>query len=148
MKHREILTIVIHCSAGPQDQSTQSIKNYWANVLGWRSYGYHYLINKDGAIEELTPIEKPTNGVKGYNANSIHICYKGGQGGVGTRTPEQKAAMVRIIRYLRTRFPKAEIKGHRDFSPDLNKNGVIEPQEFIKLCPGFDVKTWLKSVGL
>ena len=145
---REILFLTIHCSAGPQDQSTQSIKNYWANVLGWRSYGYHYLINKDGSIEELTPLEKPTNGVKGYNANSIHICYKGGEKGVDNRTQEKKESMVKLLRYLRTRFPKAKIKGHRDFSPDLNKNGIIEPREYVKLCPGFDVATWLKSVGL
>lgn len=51
---REIRFIVIHCTAGNQDQKTTDIKAYWANKLGWKSYGYHYLINKDGSIENLT----------------------------------------------------------------------------------------------
>jgi hypothetical protein len=28
--------------------------------------------------------------------------------------------------------------GHRDLSPDLNGNGEIEPEEWIKQCPCFD----------
>lgn len=142
---RNIKYIVIHCTAGSQDQKTTDIKSYWARVLGWTSYGYHYLISKDGTIEQLTDISKPTNGVKGFNANSIHVCYKGGLGGKDTRTPEQKSALERIVKVLKLQFPKAQIKGHRDFSPDLNKNGIIEPREFIKLCPCFDVARWVKE---
>lgn len=29
--------------------------------------------------------------------------------------------------------------GHRDLSPDLNGNGVIEPEEWVKVCPCFEV---------
>lgn len=35
--------------------------------------------------------------------------------------------------------------GHRDTSPDLNGNGRIDPQEYIKACPCFDVKKWLEQ---
>ena len=31
-------------------------------------------------------------------------------------------------------------QGHRDLSPDLNGNGEIEPEEWIKACPCFEVK--------
>ena len=143
---REIKYIVCHCTAGNQDQKTTDIKAYWANKLGWKSYGYHYLINKDGSIENLTDISKPTNGVKGFNSNSIHVCYKGGQQGKDTRTPYQKLAMLDILIELKKQFPKAVICGHRDFSPDLNKNGIIEPKEFIKLCPCFDAKSEYKKL--
>jgi len=37
------------------------------------------------------------------------------------------------------------IKGHRDYSPDLNGNGVIERNEWLKICPGFDVSEWIKK---
>jgi len=37
------------------------------------------------------------------------------------------------------------IKGHRDFSPDLNGNGIIERNEWMKTCPGFSVADWLKG---
>ena len=35
--------------------------------------------------------------------------------------------------------------GHRDTSPDLNGDGVIEPYEYVKVCPCFDVKEFLRS---
>lgn len=33
--------------------------------------------------------------------------------------------------------------GHRDLSPDLNHNGEIEPEEWVKQCPCFDAATIL-----
>ena len=36
-------------------------------------------------------------------------------------------------------YPKAKVMGHREFSPDKNGDGEIEPQEWIKACPSFDV---------
>jgi N-acetylmuramoyl-L-alanine amidase len=135
---RVIKYLTVHCTAGSQDQKTQDIKHYWAKVLGWKSYGYHYLINKNGSIENLTDIKNPTNGVAGFNKHAIHICYKGGLKGEDTRTFEQKVALERILKTLKTQFPNAKIKGHRDFSPDKNGDGKITSNEWVKLCPCFD----------
>jgi len=33
--------------------------------------------------------------------------------------------------------------GHRDLSPDTNGNGQTESTEWLKTCPGFDVRAWL-----
>ena len=44
------------------------------------------------------------------------------------------------VRILKKKYPEAVIQGHRDFSPDLNKNGRIEKNERIKDCPCFDAK--------
>ena len=46
---------------------------------------------------------------------------------------------VLILTLLRD-YPGCRICGHRDLSPDLNANGEIEPEEWIKACPCFDVK--------
>lgn len=143
---REIKFIAVHCTAGRAEQTTQSIKQYWANTLGWKSYGYHYLISADGNIEALTPEANPTNGVKGYNQNSIHVCYKGGWNGKDTRTEAQKESLLEVLKMLKKKYPKAVIQGHRDFSPDLNKDGKITPNEWIKLCPCFDAKTEYASL--
>jgi N-acetylmuramoyl-L-alanine amidase len=43
-------------------------------------------------------------------------------------------------------FPKAQIKGHRDFSPDLNKDGKITSNEWIKQCPCFDAMVEYKTI--
>lgn len=143
---RTIKYIVIHCTGAVSTQSTQSIKQYWAKVLGWKSYGYHYLIGAKGEIENLTDESKPTNGVAGFNANSIHICYKGGNNGKDTRTTEQKIILRSLISTLKNKYPKAKLMGHRDFSKDLDGDGIIEPHEWIKLCPCFSVSTEYKDL--
>jgi len=40
--------------------------------------------------------------------------------------------------HLKERWPKAEIKGHRDCSPDTNHNGKVDRWEWLKECPSFD----------
>ena len=47
---------------------------------------------------------------------------------------------------LRKLYPGAKIIGHRDTSPDLNGNGIVEPCEFIKACPSFDAKTEYRRI--
>lgn len=135
---REIKYIVIHCTAGSAQQPTESIIDYWKRVLKWSRYGYHWLVNADGTPERLTEDYAPTNGVKGYNANSIHLCYKGGWNGKDTRTQEQKETLLNLVRRYMKIYPNAKVLGHRDFSPDLNKDGKITPNEWIKICPCFD----------
>lgn len=138
---RDVKYIVLHCTATPQTTTVESIQNYWRNDLGWKNPGYHYIIKSDGEIVNLLPIDKIANGVKGYNSVSIHIAYIGGVEkmhgkAIDNRTEAQKKSQIRLIRILNAKYPDAEIKGHRDF-PKVNKD-----------CPSFDVKTWLKTVGL
>lgn len=137
---RDIKYLVLHCTAASAQQKTSDIINYWKTKLGWRNNGYHYLISGDGTVENLTPISQPSNGVAGHNANAIHICYKGGWNGTDTRTDIQKGALLRILKDLKQDFPNAIILGHRDLSPDLNGDGVIDSRDWLKLCPCFDAK--------
>ena len=162
---RQIDYIILHCTAGPSTQTIPVIKAYWKNELGWKNPGYHYLIPTNGVYEKILPIEDISNGVAGHNAKSIHISYIGGVEMVqtpnssgkiinvvgkakDTRTPEQIAAQILIIGKLRKLFPKAKIRGHRDFSVDKNKDGILQPNEWMKACPSFDAVTWCKSVGI
>ena len=113
MKKRafKIRWIVIHCSAGFGD--IPSIQRYWKLELGWKSPGYHIIIYPDGEtwyvtktkkysknIEDFYP-EIITNGVVGYNTESLHICYIGGVEKVNnkwiakdTRTDAQGGAII------------------------------------------------------
>lgn len=115
--------------------------------------GYHYAIMPNGTIHQLLDENKVSNGVKGYNSVSINVAYIGGvekRGvkvvGVDNRTPEQKEALRKLLTELRSRYPKAVIQGHRDFSPDTNGNGIIDPWERIKECPCFDAKVEYKDI--
>jgi N-acetylmuramoyl-L-alanine amidase len=74
---RKIDYIVIHCTATQPNTKKESILNYWKNTLKWKSVGYHRLIDANGIIHELAKYEQTTNGVKGYNSNSIHFSYIG-----------------------------------------------------------------------
>lgn len=135
---REINYIIVHATGASAYQTTKSLLDYWRNILKWRSPGYHKVIDVDGTVERLLSDEKPSNGVAGHNHDSINIAYKGGFGGKDTRTILQKEALIKELKGYRKVYPNAVIKGHRDFSPDLNKNGIIEPSEFIKACPCFN----------
>ena len=145
---KDIEGIVVHCSAGYGDLA--AMRRHWRS-LGWRSDGYHLLIDLDGNILEVTPFNLPSNGVAGHNAKNIHICYTGGvdkatkSKAVDSRTPAQKTALKEAInRALKWidqnggNVSKIKIKGHRDFSPDKNGDGIIASWERIKECPSFD----------
>ena len=144
---RLIKRIFIHCSAGFGD--VESIKRHWKSI-GWKSVGYHRIIAEDGEVFQLSPYEQMTNGVKGYNSTSIHICYIGGvdRGNVhkakDSRTEAQKEALIceieNALLYLKSfqSIEDVQILGHRDISPDKNLNGKIDSWERIKECPSFD----------
>lgn len=142
MEKRQIKYLVVHCTASPQTQKVSDILAYWKNALGWKTPGYHVLVEANGKAHELVPINTPSNGVKGYNTHSIHISYIGGVDkngkAIDNRTPEQKETILRYLKKWKALYPKAKIQGHRDFSPDKNGNGRIDPWERIKECPSFD----------
>ena len=134
---REIKYIVVHCTATPTTTTIESIKSYWKNVLGWKNNGYHYIIQRNGSVVNITPENELANGVAGYNTHSIHLSYIGGvdanNKALDNRTPAQQEAMFNLIMNLHARFPPAVIKGHRDF-PNVKKD-----------CPSFNVKNWLQK---
>ena len=53
--------------------------------------------------------------------------------------------LYQIIIDLQREYNILQVLGHRDTSPDLNGDGVIEPYEYVKACPCFDVKEFLRS---
>ena len=129
---RRIDWLVVHCTATPQSTTVASIQRYWRENLKWKSPGYHFLIEANGTVHNLQPINLPSNGVAGHNANSIHISYIGGVNGrqaIDNRTDAQKREILRLLTDLKKQFPNAKIQGHRDFP------------RVAKACPSFDAKT-------
>lgn len=147
---RKIEKIVVHCTAGSQKQSATDIIRYHTgkgkNCLGWSAPGYHFIVEPSGKIVNTWPVEKISNGVKGHNSTIINVAWIGGLDlskpmpypSVDNRTLNRRQRLVKLLTELKTEFPVAQIVGHRDLSPDLNGNGVIDPWERIKDCPCFD----------
>lgn len=154
---KKIKYIVIHCSAGWGDY--KSMENYWFTPknkggLGWKTGGYNRGVLFDGTILKPYSFETITNGVGGFNEDCIHIFYQGGidkttKKTKDTRSEEQKAGIitciVEVFEWLHSEGVDTSeagnqiiILGHRDFSEDKNRNGIIDPNERIKDCPCFD----------
>lgn len=149
---RTINGFVVHCSATKPGQKVNvAVIDKWHSKRGFRvqresghSCGYHFVILEDGTIEIGRFLNEVGAHVQGYNSKTIGICYVGGLDAAGkpkdTRTDAQKDSLRWLLTKLKQRFPQATIAGHRDYSPDRNGNGIIEPREWLKACPCFDAK--------
>lgn len=163
---RHIDEIIVHCSATKEgkectsDQINAAHKarrfSSYKDAKGRTRYiGYHYLVHLDGAVEACRPVSKIGCHASGHNSRSIGICYAGGLDArdtsgrmiKDTRTPQQKASLIKLIKQLKAKYPTIKrVIGHRDTSPDLNGNGIIEPYEYIKGCPCFDAIPEYKNI--
>lgn len=131
---RDIKYLVVHCSATPEGRPhTAADIRGWHKAMGWADIGYHWVVRIDGTVEPGRDELAIGSHVKGYNSHSIGIVYVGGIDKVNfkpkdTRTKEQKAALLDLLKKLKRRYPKAVIQGHRDFP------------KVAKACPSFNAK--------
>lgn len=150
---KKIDAIVIHCTATRAGQDIRAADiDKMHQERGYSCIGYNYVIDIDGTVEAGRPLSRDgahcnTAGLSGvsYNKHSIGIVYVGGLDKNGkpadTRTQEQKKALADLVYRLIDKYPSiVEVIGHRDASPDKNRDGVITKNEWIKQCPCFDVR--------
>lgn len=130
-----------------------------------RHIGYHYVVTAEGRIAPGRHINEIGAHVQGHNTASIGICMVGtdkyflhqwlalrelvctlayelqhqlpeGSKFVGYR-PQPALAWALL------KLERVQIVGHRDLSPDKDGDGKVEPHEWLKTCPGFNVAEWL-----
>ena len=127
---RDIKEIIVHCSATPEGKNfTVDDIRKWHKAQGWNDIGYHYVVYLDGSIHKGRDESVIGAHCVGHNSNSIGICYIGGVATDGktpkdTRTNAQKESLIKLLKELKTKYPKARIYGHNNFSQ--------------KACPSFD----------
>lgn len=137
---RAIKYIAVHCTAGSQLQKIDDMLLYWRKSLGWKMPGYHYVVKADGEVVQLLEEAKVSNGVSGYNSQTVNVAYMGGvdlkngMKAVDNRTAEQKASLRVLLARLKKKYPLARIQGHRDF-PNVKKD-----------CPCFDARVEYKDL--
>lgn len=136
----KITHIVVHYSAtyGDQNLTVKDIDRMHRD-RGWKMVGYHFVIRRDGMIENGRPENTIGAHVGGQNTGKIGICWLGGLNratgpdkGVDNRTAAQTDALIWLIRDLLKRYPDAKVVGHRDLANTQ--------------CPGFDVPAWWAKV--
>jgi N-acetylmuramoyl-L-alanine amidase len=135
--------IAVHCSATRPSQDIGAAEiDRMHRQRGFKCIGYHYVIRRNGFIEDGRPEDQIGAHVENWNAVSLGICMVGGVTEKDVNvpennfTPEQFAALKVLLKELQQKYPKATIQGHRDFP------------KVAKACPSFDVKAWLKAEGI
>ena len=129
---RNIKEIIVHCSATPEgkDYTTAQIKQ-WHLQRGFSDIGYHYVIYRDGSIHTGRAESVSGAHCTGHNTISIGVCYIGGMDSTNknpkdTRTDAQKASLIKLLKELKLKYPKAKIYPHYKFAN--------------KACPSFDAE--------
>ena len=157
--------VVIHCSATrpSQDIGVAEIRR-WHLARGWSDVGYHAVIRKDGRLEPGRSWWLNGAHVKGHNKGTIAVCMVGGldRSGearewlfpVGQSDADrvfnwvQFEALAALCGLMQRSNRNTTFLGHRDYSPDLNKDGRITPDEWLKNCPCFDVAAFLRHYDI
>lgn len=138
---RKIDEIIIHCTATEEgkDFTVEDVRRWHVQGNGWKDIGYHFLIYRDGSVHPGRPLDQIGAHTSGHNATSIGVCYVGGVAAdrktpKDTRTPEQKKALIELVRSLKLVFGVSNVSGHREYAK--------------KACPSFDVQKWRKENGI
>ena len=154
---RQINKIIIHCAATypSMDIGVREIRQWHTDPPpkgnGWQDIGYHFVIRRDGTVEDGRPLVLAGAHTVGQNANSIGVCLVGGlQDGTGgdanndgiideqenkfrgkpeaNFTPPQWDALIILAHRLVSQYPGATVHGHDEFAN--------------KACPTFNVHEW------
>lgn len=126
-KISQIRKIARHHSA-TTDGDVFAFERHWKNVRKWNTGGYHEVILSDGTVQLCYDADVITNGVKGHNTSTYHICLVGN----GSFTEEQERAFEERAKYNIKRFGLSvnDVLGHQEFSgqntvcPGINMNKV------------------------
>ena len=115
--------IVIHHAGfpdGDKDSSAEEIHKFHQEVNGWAGIGYHYVIRKDGTIEQgRRPLAVGAHAYQ-HNKNSVGICVAGNFDLV--KVPSVQLDSLKLLtawlcqRYKLNPMQKGVIVGHRDLN--------------------------------
>ncbi len=144
--HYPVTEIILHCAdthpdwmAGrPLSEKVAEIRRWHVQERGWRDIGYHWVIDRDGAVAPGRPETEIGAHVEGHNRGTIGICLLGGYGAKADDLFEknyskaQANAVVRVIAEVTARAAVQCVTGHNDYAP--------------KACPGFKVRRFLRVV--
>ena len=147
---KEFKYLIIHCTATPEGKSftAETIRNWHIKPppqgRGWSRVGYSDIVLLNGERHRFVKHNgdkwiddaEITNGVKGINSVSRHVCYVGGLDVYGKRakntlTEVQNGILSSIIAEVLAYCPDVKIAGHNQFAN--------------KACPSFWVPDYLRT---
>ena len=125
---RDIAHIAIHSTNTPEGHPwpTKQDLNVKHRQLGYRTIGFHFVIDRSGFVHIGRKLEEPAILSRDIERTAIAIAYVGGEG-ADTRTDEQKEALEAVLKQLLFHHPMARIVGRK---------------------ANFEVSEWCRSVGI
>ena len=132
-KRTETTMIIVHCAATKpsQDVGVREIRQ-WHKERGFLDVGYHFVIRRDGTVEDGRDVDVIGAHCEGKNYTSVGVCLVGGIDDKGNFeanfTSAQMNALRSLIVTLQAKYPGAVLRAHHDFAQ--------------KACPSFDLKRW------
>jgi N-acetylmuramoyl-L-alanine amidase len=121
------------------DSGDKFAQYMWKEIIGWSNPGYKSITLWSGQNTDLAKYDQVTNGVKGYNSQSIHLAYDGGVRWVNgrfveedTRSMAQKSSLEAQIIEALTLLEKTQ-----DFMPEIVGHNFLDKG---KSCPCFDAR--------
>ena len=130
--------LVIHHTGFPSDKDStaEEIHRFHQGTMKWAGIGYHYLIRKDGTIEQGRWPDLVGAHALGHNTTSVGICLAGNFN-LARPTGAQMASLCQLAAWLCQEYKLNPLKrgvivGHRD----LNDTD----------CPGKNLYSLLKGV--
>ena len=139
--------IVIHHAGfpdGDKDSSAEEIHKFHQEVNGWAGIGYHYVIRKDGTIEQgRKPLAVGAHAYQ-HNKNSVGICVAGNFDLV--KVPSVQMDSLKLLtawlcqRYHLNPMQKGVIVGHRDLNDTAcpGNNLYKKLDEIRRYCRDFE----------
>lgn len=129
---RKISELIWHCTATPEgrEHSVADI-TAWHKARGFTTIGYHKVVHLDGSVSDGRPETTVGAHVQGHNTGTLGYVYVGGmtadmKSAKDTRTPAQKATMLRLTKEAIAKYGLTKVSGHNQYAA--------------KACPSFDVR--------
>ena len=139
--------IVIHHAGfpdGDKDSSAEEIHKFHQETNGWAGIGYHYVIRKDGTIEQgRRPLAVGAHAYQ-HNKNSVGICVAGNFDLV--KVPSVQMDSLKLLtawlcqKYKLNPMKKGVIVGHRDLNDTScpGDNLYAKLDEIRRYCRDFE----------
>ena len=143
-----VTEIILHCAdTRPNWMAGRSLADKVAEIRrwhvqqrGWRDIGYHWVIDRDGAVSPGRRETEIGAHVESHNRGTIGICLIGGYGASADDpfeknfTAAQAAAAKQLIAEIKGRTAIQKVSGHNDYA--------------VKACPGCKVRTSAAVLGI
>ncbi|MDR9827651.1 N-acetylmuramoyl-L-alanine amidase [Vibrio sp. FNV 38] len=133
--------LTLHCSATPPSMavSAETIK-CWHVAKGWSDIGYHWVIERCGALKAGRPLHRTGAHVRGHNHANIGVCLVGGVSEAFEPSNQYTQAQWQTLETLLVTLthcyglsPEA-IRGHNEWNHR-------------KACPCFDVRAYVDKLA-